>query len=379
MKAAGRFTKLLLLLFAVWLLIPLQDLTGVIKLKPLYGDTKTPPPLANTANWFNASFQANIENVATQHFGLRPFFIRSRNQVVMSAFAESPNPEVIMGRERYLFDRQGLDQLHAVNPSQLSFIQQQRIRLETIHARLQEQDIEFLLVIAPSKAAHLPEFAPKSEWRHFSPNNYYAAFKKELDTASFPVLDFNAWFGELKTINPAPLFSKGGLHWSSFGAYLAADSILRFYDRDDSLRKYWAENYNLTDDVREEDQDLYRLMNVFVPGKPLPMVYPEIEYNSRPRGQRGLLVLGDSYYETIASLGIMDSLFRNQDSYWFYNNIVFRGHGQENPSVKSLSLKDELARKQLVIMLVHTTNLPLLPFDFDTDLEAVLGSVTQNP
>ena len=96
-----------------------------------------------------------------------------------------------------------------------------------------------------------------------------------------------------------PLFPKCGIHWSKYGEYLAADSLIKF------IRQYQLANVGGVEFEKVEmsatnndgDYDIGEGMNLLFSLDTYPMAYPVYQFDSLncEKNDR-VLVISDSYY-----------------------------------------------------------------------------------
>ncbi len=99
-------TTLLFVLIGVLSLLPLiQQLTGFIKVKPLFGAiTEGQKPIFDFNRWMEGDYQKEMEAYLNEKFGFRNYFIRLNNQVAYSLYHKAKANGVIIGKENYLYE-----------------------------------------------------------------------------------------------------------------------------------------------------------------------------------------------------------------------------------------------------------------------------------
>ncbi len=81
------------------------------------------------------------------------------------------------------------------------------------------------------KVPFIRNLSPKRYKAQIDKTNYgyHIKLAKEFD---IHFIDFNKYFIKNKTTSKYPLYPKYGCHWSYYGAYLAADSIIKYIEKE---------------------------------------------------------------------------------------------------------------------------------------------------
>ena len=96
-------------------------------------------------------------------------------------------------------------------------------KLKYIQDSLTAKGVLFLVVFAPSQANFYPEYIPDAY--HGSPATNYLKGIEAAKRLGVNYIDFNKWFADMKGKSTYPLYSKAGSHWTTYGAYMAFDSL----------------------------------------------------------------------------------------------------------------------------------------------------------
>ena len=95
------YAQILFALLMAFLFVPLiQERTGLIPVKPLKGVIiATPKPELTIENYRSSAYQAQLEQYASEHFGLREPVIRLYNQYMWSAFNKTYCQFIVPGKQ----------------------------------------------------------------------------------------------------------------------------------------------------------------------------------------------------------------------------------------------------------------------------------------
>ena len=118
-----------------------------------------------------------------------------------------------------------------------------------------------------------------------------------------------------------------GIHWSDYGAYLAADSTLRYLRIKSAagagIPVMHIDKVELSARARDDDADLNKTMNlIWEPSHP-SLAYPVLSYapvkgSKKPRA----LFIGDSFFWPWYFQGIIQNEFDSAE-FWYYDKTIF--------------------------------------------------------
>lgn len=339
----------------------------LIHIKPLAGEN--PPRLAppSTKSWFSAKWQKKQQKYAQRAATFRPNLIRWRNQLWYALFEELPSGEVLAGKDGFLYNLNSVKSQGPVPEKLLKHLPVFVGRMKRLQDTLNAHNKQLLVVLAPSKELIYPEYLPAG-WESSIANEHRAShFVRELNRQQVHQLDLIRGFQSLKKQQPHLLFSPAGLHWSEYGATLAIDSLLQKSSEvlQMPLASIQITELGLTEKLSLRDRDLEQFLNLMhYPSTAAEMAYPTVEVLHSTTKKPRLLVVGDSFYETMLATGLIDQAFDTQSAYWFYNRDVFLGLDQDNPPVSEVNLVEALEQTDLLIFLANPVNLQLIPAGF---------------
>jgi hypothetical protein len=351
--------RLLLLVTLVLLIIPFfQAKFNIIKIAPLKGAITEPEKkYFNAREWFSGTYQEQEEKYLNETFGFRSLFIRINNQIAFSLFNKAKANGVIIGKKNYLFEENYIKAYYGTDFIGYDSIKHRMHRLKYIQDTLTKLNKNIILVFAAGKGSFYSEYFPENYKTDKKKTNYetHVELAKQM---GIPFIDFNKYFLENKNKSQYPLYPQYGIHWSYYGMYLAADSIIRFIENIrniDMPNLYWNEV-----DIcqpKESDYDIADGMNILYKLKSFNMAYPNIQIQSDSgKTKPSVLVVSDSYFWGMFNFGITNA-FKNSH-FWFYNKQIFPDSYQSPVETSQIILKDEIAKHDVIIIMATEATLP---------------------
>ncbi|MCK9219241.1 MAG: hypothetical protein PHF97_06850 [Bacteroidales bacterium] len=340
-----------------FIFIPPTELKGV-------ADT-IPVPGIPWKTWNSEEVRSKYTKTVGDNIGFRSYFIKLKNQVDFSLFTMSYAPDVVIGKNDNLFLEPYINNYIGRTFKGPEKIDYEISHLEKIQSILKQKNIDFLLIFAPGKATVYSEDIPNHyKKRSISNYDYYI---KRIDRSHLNFIDMNAWFKKIRNNTPYPLYPRSGVHWTSYGVGLAADSMFRYIEKlcNIDLPEFGWKSVVVSDSLRYSDNDACELMNLFYPPHYDPMPYPKFYYSTTGKTRPNVMTIGDSYWWGFAATGITENVF-SKDNFWFYNKVIFE-NGKKVNRVRDVSLKGEIDKQNLVIMMVTEATYELFPYGFIED------------
>jgi hypothetical protein len=238
---------------------------------------------------------------------------------------------------------------------------------------LKEKGIELVVIINPGKASFYPEFIP-DEFPILSNRSYYSEYQKGLESRGIQHIDFGKWFREMKGKTPAPLFPKTGIHWSQYGATLAADSLVNYcvklFGKDMNEFGWNKNDLPLSTTMESVDDDIGLGMNLYSPIDVLPMAYPRVGVNDKygvSFGNRGIqpkvAVISDSYFFNLMQLPWAPDIF-SELNFYFYNKQLHHLPGGATTNTDVLSQMQDIEKSNLLFVMATECNMDKLGWGF---------------
>jgi hypothetical protein len=354
------------LVLALLLLPWLEQNEHIFEPRPLGGVQPNSQKVQFSAEqWRTAKFQEGQEAYIRDHFGLRPFMVRFYNELFDRVFGEYQANGVIMGKDGYLFEENYLLAASGQDYIGLDSISRLVSDLNLIKLDLAKQGKHLLVCIAPGKGSFYPDKMPDEYRYNGSLGRNYPDFVRALKNQEIALFDVQDWFLKLKATAKYPLYPKTGIHWSSYGEYLVADSLIKQVSHLSQKPLPSMQLLRIEQDSkpRERDDDIELGMNLLRNLPDFKMAYPKFKVQPLKAGQKAprVLVIGDSFYYGMYNWGMMQHVFEGGE-FWYYNHERLVP-GQETTFIEHISdYAKEVQQFDVVVVLLTEANLTRFGF-----------------
>jgi len=372
------FQRIILLLSLVILLAPLiQQSSGLISSSPLKGFFQLHDyPSLTAQSWFSGEFQRDISIACNDRIGFRSDFVRIFNQVDFSLFSLPHAEKIIVGKRGYLMAQQYLDATMGLDYVGEALIKEKVKMFVNIQDELWRQKRQLLvLVFPPDKGTFYPEFIPDRYLTNNQPETNYLAYREELKLNDANFIDFNDYFLKLKDSSQYVLYPKTGIHWSTYGALLAADSLSRFLESKMAIElpRMITDSMVVTDALRSPDGDMGETMNLIWEIPHPGMAYPVIHFDTTPERKKiNALVIGDSFYWNWYYSGYIKNTFRDE-AFWYYNKEVYPENFSNPTTVWDIDREKVFANADVIIILLVNAGYGNIGYGILEELATYLG------
>jgi len=137
----------------------------------------------------------------------------------------------------------------------------------------------------------------------------------------------------------------------------------------------WRDSVELSEAKVEFDNELIAGAN-FLWNPPLePLPYPKIKYietdsTTKPK----VLSIGDSFYKLVYEFGIIEGLFHQESTFWYYNHEIFPQQLRNGKFLtnKDLNVLEEIRKREIIILTLFEDNLERFAFDFVENVYTLL-------
>ena len=372
MKSNKLHTFLFALVIAALFLPMIQMVKPFVEVGPLFGSiVPTAKDSLTLDSWFGGTYQENRNKYINEQFGFRNTAVRLHNQIAFSLFRKAKANGVIIGKEDYLYEIKYINAFRGAEEINQSELDSNLFMLKAIQSKLKEKGVELIVVMNPGKASFYSEFIP-DEFPIVSNRSYYSEYQKGLESQGIQHIDFGKWFREMKGKTPAPLFPKTGIHWSQYGATLAADSLVNYcmklFGRDMNEFAWDKRNLPLSTTMESVDDDIGLGMNLYSPIEVLPMAYPrvsvKVNVDSANKGiQPKVAVISDSYFFNLMQLPWAPEIFQSLNFYFYNKQLHKRPEGTMTNS-DPLSQMKEIEKSNVVFVMATECNMDKLGWGF---------------
>jgi len=374
MKSNKLHTFLFSLVIAALFLPMIQMVKPFVEVGPLFGSiVPTTKDSLTTESWFDGTFQENRNKYINEQFGFRNTAVRIHNQIAFSLFHKAKANGVIIGKEDYLYEIKYINAFRGAEEVSQSKVDSNLVMLNALQHKLNEKGIELVVVLNPGKASFYPEYIP-DEFPVVSNRSYYSEYQKGLKAQGIQHIDFGKWFREMKGKTPAPLFPKTGIHWSQYGATLAADSLVNYcmklFGKKMNEFAWDKKNLQLQTTMESVDEDIGLGMNLYWPIEVLPMAYPRVGVNMKYSvdfGNTGIqpkvAVISDSYFFNLIQLPWAPEIF-SELNFYFYNKQLHKRPQGTMTNTDPLSQMKEIEKSNVVFVMATECNMDKLGWGF---------------
>ncbi len=346
--------KYLFALLLIGLLIPaIQNRIKFMNVKPLYGSFNVEAlPKYSWSSWFLGTFQPALEVALDQNMLIRPAFVRLNNQLNYSLFNLANAKSVVIGKEGYLFEEGYINSYLGHDGVNEGAIKLKIEKAKYVQRELEKRGKHLLILLVPGKASYYSEYIPDRYLSEGKKTSYYDLFSKHLPGSGLNYIDLKGYFLKMKNKTPFPLYPKQGVHWSSYGATLAMDSIINYikYDFKIDVPTMTINEIDTPIETRDSDYDIGDGMNLILKMSHNQMGYPKIKFDTDTNKIRpNVLTIGDSHFWTLIGFGLNKNVFKN-NAFWYYNKIAYVAPYKEAP-VNPYNLRKEIDSQDIIILL----------------------------
>jgi hypothetical protein len=359
MRSAGLRSVLLGLVVLALLFPMIQDITHVLKPHPLKGASAPAPYKKFTwQSWWDASYQDTIGDYIKQNTGVRTNLIRLIDQIDFSILGYIHANGLVVGKKEYLFEDWYIKCYRGEISTPYHNCAERLYKLRKVQDTLSKLGIAVVTIEAGSKVSYYPEYFPENERCDGKPANDHQLFNHLSDSLGIHYIDFNNWFVSLKGKTQGHLFTKQGVHWSIYGAVMAADSFVKYVQS--------AEKINLPDlkwspgvpyrKPQKTDMDIYDALNLIVPPISDTFYYPTIWYDGKEREKPKMIFVADSYMWSWVNENIPDSISENWE-FWYYNTTVHKHTNTHQCKMENYDWCDSLLQSKVLVFMVSESNI----------------------
>jgi len=353
------------ILFAMWMPFIVNH-SGIFKTLFIYG--VTPEQKIEDATWMNGKAQQQFENEWLGNSISKTYFIRLRNQYQYSLFNK------INANHIYEYNNTLFRFYHYSFNEDNNFI-----GADTLKKRVEElkelqnilgKDIPIITIIAPNKSRYFKGLLPVQNTTKTAKTNY-DYLKRYLSEAKLNLIDFNDYFVQHRSSNPA-IFAKGGIHWTHYAATIAMDSVVNYISQLKN-QQYNQFSYSISDceGFNIDDLDIALLCNLAL--RPKDPAIKKVTIQSKNNGKKiKAVIVGDSFFTVVQNSKLRKTIFSKDSYFHYYFNTTYDEKYNGTP-VNSKLIKDQLKDADCVIILSEIVNLEKFGFGFQ---QALLKELT---
>lgn len=360
------FKKIWFVILLALLFLPmLQTFFHFVNEKPLDGAfVEAKKPVITPKTLFNETAQDSLMTWCTEQTGFRKPMIRLNNQLLYSAFGKVSAIGPVKGNDDYTF----IEESYIISYTGETYLGNEAIEKNTrqiklIQDMLRTKGTTLLPVFVLGKASYYPELIPEKYIVKRHETNNYQEYLKAFDEQGVEMIDFNRWLCAQKGTEAHPIYCNLSAHWTVYAASLAMDSLVHYMENKTQQEQahFHIEGFDTTY-LMNQDDDLYRMMNLLLPMKHNTIDQPKFGFTEgyKPR----VLAISDSYWWTVYAwnVALPQNLFRPGD-FWFYNKTVYP---ERTPiqNVESVDYKQEIEDQEFVLLVCTEATNHLWPYGF---------------
>jgi len=348
------FLMLMMLLWLLWV----QQRFSVMEEWPLHGHSDSAPDAHfSMDSLLSGEFAESFERKLKEQTGLRGHLIRVRNQVYYSVFSIAKANAVVIGKNDVLLDVEYINAYYGTDFAGKDFLLEKMTKWKALQDALSAQGTHAVIVFAPGKASFFPEAFPDHLKRDFAPTTNYAYMRQLCDSLGVTYFDLKSYFHAMADTSRYPLFTRGGIHWSEYGAMMAQ---VRLGQELGELVGKPLDSVGLHIDLdiepRGTDNDIERGMNVLFDLKRDTMAYCVPLYMEQGHAPT-VLAIADSYYWNLFSNGFRDRLCRH-GGFWYYFREAHPDFVYDHRPFAELDLRTEVLKNEVLMLLMTEPQLP---------------------
>lgn len=360
------FKKIWFVILLALLFLPmLQTFFHFVNEKPLDGAfVEAKKPVITPKTLFNETAQDSLMTWCTEQTGFRKPMIRLNNQLLYSAFGKVSAIGPVKGNDDYTF----IEESYIISYTGETYLGNEAIEKNTrqiklIQDMLRTKGITLLPVFVLGKASYYPELIPEKYIVKRHETNNYQEYLKAFDEQGVEMIDFNRWLCARKGTEAHPIYCNLSAHWTVYAASLAMDSLVHYMEDKTQQEQahFHIEGFDTTY-LMNQDDDLYRMMNLLLPMKHNTIDQPKFGFTEgyKPR----VLAISDSYWWTVYAwnVALPQNLFRPGD-FWFYNKTIYP---ERTPiqNVESVDYKQEIEDQEFILLVCTEATNHLWPYGF---------------
>ena len=333
--------------------------------RPLDGAfVEMPKPQVTLKTLFRETVQDSLSTYCTEQSGFRKSLIRLNNQMLYSAFGKISAIGPVKGKDGKIF----FEESYIISYTGETYLGAEKIdettrQLKLIQEMLKAKHTTLLPVFVLGKASYYPELIPDKYIAKQNVTNNYGAFRESFAKQGLNYIDFNRYFCSKKGAFDHAIYCDLSAHWTVYAASIAVDSIVRYMEQTTQQEQVHPviEGFR-SDYLMNQDDDLYRMMNIIAPLPRNIIDQPDFSYTEGYKPK--VLAISDSYWWTVWAWNVQlpQNLF-SDGGFWFYNRTVYPERSGVT-DVTSLNYKEEIEGQDFVLLVCTEATNHLWPYGF---------------
>jgi len=346
----------LFLLIVLVLAFPtVQKVLNIVTSKGLEGYFEPSiKPEFSMAAFKTGEYQSKMTPHLERTIGFHDDFTRIFNQCDFTLFSIPHAARIIVGKNNYLQADSHIEAYLGKDFIGKYYIDDKVARVKYLQDYFwKEKGIHLLVVFAPGKGYYYPESIPDRYLEGDTGITNDAYFSQKLLENGVNLINFNQYLLQLRDTSRHNLYPKTGIHWSCYGAWLCADSLIRYLeDRlGRTLPHMVLDSLVLEPEARKEDDDMDRVLNL-IWKIPVPeMTYPVFHHvydSAAPKP--AVLFVTDSFYWYWHYNDIIKNTFQREDM-WYYDKEVYPDQNTKPTNTAQINVDSAISRQEVIILM----------------------------
>ncbi|HKC69229.1 MAG TPA: hypothetical protein VKG26_13420 [Bacteroidia bacterium] len=359
---------LFIFLFALLWLPFIQEQTKFIKEPELNGAfIKPTEPKFSIDSLSNLSFQQQYEKYKNYMFGFKGLLIKIKNSVNYILFKELSVEDNIAGKNGYIFSIGSINKTLGIDYNGKEKNEATLKKINFLKEEIESNGGHLIVLLIPSKETVLPEFLPSKYKGKYKNQTDYDDFIEGYKKYHIPVIDYCAYFKQIKKNGIGPLFTKTGFHWCMYGASIAQDTLVNYIENivNKPIPKYKRIGIEMSDTARESDADFEPSLNLLFSLGQSQYVYPKLKMldSTRKNYRPKVIIIGDSYFWQIKHQKMLMNIFTEDSKFWYYFATTSFPIGDvAGVPLKDINIMHELETADIVLLNGNISTLSGFPF-----------------
>ncbi|PPD43275.1 MAG: alginate O-acetyltransferase [Methylocystis sp.] len=291
--------------------------------EPLWGVPGPRPVPWTLDDFLSGETQKAFSTGVGQSMPVFPIAVRAKNQFLYSVFSASGAPDIVVGKERQLFENFYVQEFCARGGvSDPKAIDEWAGRVRDIQTAVEAKGKRFVYLISPSKAArysrYLPAYAPCPSVRTGTTEKL-APYRAALDSRGVTYVDGASLISAAMPEYSINLFPRGGTHWNYLGSAITVRELSHALNKDGkaSPMPLYDFDWREKEEAQGTDRDLLNLLNLLKPDAR----YPTAAVAGRNEGSCAaapkILAVGGSFLVEIVT-NLVEAPCSASVDYWHY-------------------------------------------------------------
>jgi len=339
--------------FAFLVVNLIQHRTKFIILPALSGLTiNTDTIKFSIADWFEGKYQTRVEEKLKNKFGFSSLYVRLNNQINYSVFNKANANGVVIGKQNFLYELNYINAYYGIDYIGSDAIKNNIRKLKVIQDSLSHLNKHLLLVFCPGKASFYPEYIPSKNRKTITTLTNMRTYINLAEKEHLNHLNLYDKFLKEKTTSKHCLYTKYGIHWSSYGEYIALQSISSVLKNQFQLPQgeIILDKIEKTTIAKQRDMDIIEGLNLLFTPTNDTLAYPYFHLNNRPTKLPNSIVISDSFYWGIFGKSESNLLF-DSNEFWYYFNESYNNKNMATKQIKDINLRAAINANDVIIIM----------------------------